>query len=237
MPTEFDRVLAEGAALLERLADLRPVAVGGTAVALHCDHRFSLDVDVVSPDLAARYKATIDRLESWEAWQTNRTNPPVLILGERHGVELGVRQQRRTVPLRVQRVSGLVIPTIREMLRIKAFLLSERRMARDFIDVAALTDRLHQAEATSALLTLNLIYPTSAPQSRVTQFAQACESPPFDIPEVDFRIYKGLRSPFNDWEYVREKCRVLGRLLLREEMAGRLPLRLDRPPPEREEDL
>ena len=70
----------------------------------------------------------------WEGWTTNRLNPPVLILGERHGIELGLRQQRRAVPLQVTDVDGLLVPTAPEMLRDEAFLTAERRATRDYVD-------------------------------------------------------------------------------------------------------
>ena len=119
---DFKRVLAEGRALQARLADLSPVAVGGTAAALHCGHRFSLDVDVVAAQLSSRFDEVAAQLAEWEGWRTNRLNPPVLILGEHGGVELGVRQLRRAVPLQTTRVSELLVATAAETLRIKAFL-------------------------------------------------------------------------------------------------------------------
>src|SRR5438874_1990244 len=134
---DFARVVEEGRALQQRFPELRLVAVGGTAAALHCHHRYSLDVDEVTPHLQARYEEIVESLERWPDWSTNRRNPPVLILGERHGVELGVRQQRRTVPLQTAEANGLIIPSLPEMLRVKAFLLSERRATRDYVDVAA----------------------------------------------------------------------------------------------------
>src|SRR5438445_7695153 len=110
----FARVIEEGRAVQERFPELQAVAVGGTAVALHCGHRFSLDVDVVTPRLREKYLEIAESLDRWEGWRTNRKNPPVLILGERHGVELGVRQQRREVPLQTTTVRGLIVPTIRQ---------------------------------------------------------------------------------------------------------------------------
>jgi len=38
---DFARVVEQGRALQQRLPDLRLVAVGGTAAALHCHHRYS----------------------------------------------------------------------------------------------------------------------------------------------------------------------------------------------------
>ena len=50
-------------------------------------------------------------LERWEGWKTNRSQKPVIILGERHAVQLGLRQMRRVVPLQVTQLHGLRVPT------------------------------------------------------------------------------------------------------------------------------
>jgi hypothetical protein len=220
---QFEHVIEEGCALQERLAELAPVAVGGTAAALHCQHRYSLDVDVVTPLLSSRFSEAAEQLERWDGWRTNRLNPPVLILGEHNGVDLGVRQLRRKTPLQTTRVRGLRIPTGGEMLRIKAFLLTERRATRDFIDVAALALHLGPAAATEAAALLNLVYGPRDPQTWVSAFAEACESEPLDRALVSLAAYKGLQPPLTDWSFVASQCRELGRTLLKRELDGKLP--------------
>ena len=219
---DFQRVLAEGRALQERLTELSPVAVGGTAAAIHCGHRYSLDVDVVTPQLNARFDQVKANLTAWEGWRTNRLNPPVLILGEHGGVELGVRQLRRSAPLQTTRVSGLLVPAAAEMLRVKAFLLTERRSTRDFVDVAALARHLGAEESLRAMLVFNLVYGERAPQTWASAFAESCEAEPADAANVSLAAYKGLRAPFTDWVFVSETCRKLGRALLKLELDGGL---------------
>src|SRR5437016_12931588 len=96
----FTQVIEEGRALQERFPEVDGVAVGGTAAALHCGHRFSLDVDIVTPRVETGYFEIAEALEKWKGWKTNRKNAPVLILGERIGVELALREQRRALPVR-----------------------------------------------------------------------------------------------------------------------------------------
>jgi len=224
---DFERVLEQGRAVQRRFPALGLVAVGGTAAALHCRHRFSLDVDSVTPRLQEQFAEVSAALEQWEGWRTNRLNPPVLILGERGGVELGLRQQRREVPLRTVEVAGLVVPTAKELLRIKAFLLAGRRVTRDWVDVAALGEHLGFAAALDALGWLNALYPEAGSQTMVTQFAEACESEPLDLAQTPLGSYKGLRPPFTDWAYVASACRRLGRELLKRELSDALPSSLD----------
>jgi hypothetical protein len=219
----FEAVLEAGRALQNRLADLAPVSVGDTAVALHCEHRISLDVDVVTPRLREHFDEVSENLERWEGWRTNRLNPPVLILGERGGIELGIRQLRRTIGLETTTVRGLLIPTAGEMLRVKAFLLTERRATRDFVDVAALVLRLGPAAALEAVEFLDLIYGQRSPQTWISAFAEACEGEPVDLPSVSLSTYKGLRAPLNDWPFVAGRCRNLGRSVLKRELSGVLP--------------
>ncbi len=223
---EFEHVLAQGRALQERLREFQPVVVGGTAVALHCGHRFSLDVDVVTPFLEPRFDEVHANLAQWEGWRTNRINRPVLILGERAGVELGVRQLRRAVPLQTTQHAGLCVATPGEMLRVKAFLLSQRRAARDFVDVAALTTHLGHTRAIEELSLLNLVYGPRTPQSWITLFAEACETGPTDRAAADLKNYRGLKPPFDDWAFVERTCTELGRALLKLELKDALPIAL-----------
>jgi hypothetical protein len=213
--------------LQERLASLSPVAVGGTAAALHCEHRVSLDVDFVTPHLSDRYEEVVSELETWQGWHTNRQTPRVLILGERAGIELGVRQQRRTVPLHTTRKEGLVVPTPAEMLRIKAFLLGERRAMRDYLDVAALKDLLGAERAVAALRYLNAVYAPAPALTWVSRFAESCEADPVDAIEVSLPQYRGVRAPYLDWTYVAAACRELGRALIKQELTESLPAAVD----------
>jgi hypothetical protein len=222
-PGPFEHVIEEGRALQERLAGLAPVAVGGTAAAVHCQHRYSLDVDLVTPLLSSRFAEVAAELERWEGWRTNRLNPPVLILGQHGGVELGVRQLRRAVPLQTTQVRGLRVPTAAEMLRIKAFLLTERGATRDFVDVAALALHLGAGAATDGVALLNLVYGARAPQTWISAFAEGCEREPVDLAAVSLTTYKGLRAPLTDWGFVAARCRELGRRVLKLELGGGLP--------------
>jgi hypothetical protein len=223
----FELVIEQGIALQRTFPELQPVAVGGTAAALHCQHRFSMDVDCVTPLLSQHYDQVAEALEHWEGWRTNRKTPPLLILGERGGVQLGLRQQRREAPLRTMTVQGLRVPTPAETLVIKAFLMQDRRATRDYLDVAALADLLGEESAARSLSYLNLVYPAGAAQTTLTRFAEASEADPADLVMVDLRSYKSLRAPFTDWSFVAEACRKLGHRVLKWELTGELPRTLD----------
>jgi hypothetical protein len=220
---DFDTVIRQGVELQQWFPSANLVAVGGTAAAIHCEHRFSLDVDCVTSDLQARYDEFSSHLDNWPGWKTNRKNPPVLILGERDHIELGLRQLRRTVPLRTVRLRNLVVPTLAETLRIKAFLLTQRRATRDYVDLSALLQKTGEAISLECLAYLNLVYPTKDNQTIVTRLAEACEATPIDFNAINLKNYKGLIKPFNEWDFVRETCRAVSRKLLKNELAECLP--------------
>ena len=110
------------------------VLVGGTAAALHAGHRRSLDGDHVLEDLRPRFEDVLATLEAAAGWQTARVQRPVTILGRLDGVMTGIRQLRRTRPLETELISGLRVPTLAEMARVKAWLLATRHTVRDYLD-------------------------------------------------------------------------------------------------------
>ena len=223
----FEHVIAEGVELQQQLPWLEMVAVGGSAAAIHARHRYSTDVDHVTMFLRDKFDVVESRLEEWEDWKTNRVNRPVLVLGERHGVELGVRQQRRTVPLELVERHGLIIPTASEALRIKAFLATQRQATRDFLDIAALVDHLGLEESVRSLSYLNQIYDGKGNQTAITRFAEVMEQPPTDLARVDLSSYRGIRPPYDAWEYVRRICQMASRQSLVLELERDLPSTLD----------
>lgn len=222
----FQRVVNQAVELQAQLPWLEMVVVGGTAAALHASHRFSTAADQVTALLRSRFQIVREKLDHWEGWKTNRLRPPVLILGERHEVELGIRQLRRTIDLQTTTVQGLLVPTPAETLRIKAFLCTERRMMRDYLDVAALADLLGEDGAKDALAPLNLLYEPRGNQTRLTAFAQTAFEVPPDFDPAVLASYKGLRAPYTDWNHVSGVCRTLGAAMAQRELEGRLPEQL-----------
>src|SRR6185437_6600612 len=128
-----------------RLQSLLPEAVlaGGTAAAPYAGHRFSFDHDHVMPNLRQRFDTVLAELEAAAGWETARVRRPALILVSLDGVQTDVRQLRRSRPLEttVMRVGehDVTVPTLPEVLRIKAYLSVTRNTTRDYLDLAALT--------------------------------------------------------------------------------------------------
>ena len=139
----LDRVLASAARLQQVVPDA--VLVGGSAAALHAGHRDSFDHDHVLADLVDRYEAVLEAVEATDGWATSvrASKPPFTIMGSLGGVEAGLRQLRRTRPLETFELElddggTVVAPTAAEALRVKAYLVVQRNVVRDHLDVVAL---------------------------------------------------------------------------------------------------
>lgn len=202
----------ESAAKLQRLVP-DAVLVGGSAAVLHAHHRISLDHDHVVADLRDRFDAVLDALETDEGWALNRLTPGKIVLGELDGIETGIRQMIRSTPLEVERAelpSGatLTVPTIEEALRIKAFLTVRRNQVRDYLDVAALADRMGTAHAARVLLGIDDYYADrrSGDEAVSSQVARQLADPrPKDVTTIEqLARYKCVSSRWATWKTVRE---------------------------------
>lgn len=171
--------------------------------ALHADHRSSLDGDHVLADLRDQFDDVLARLEAAAGWTTARVQRPVLILGTLDGVQTGIRQLRRSQPLETEVLSGLRVPTLAELARIKAWLLVTRHTARDYLDCVVLLERLGEEAALAALRTLDALYPQPSGASvRAELVERLAAAAPGDLARIDLATYKGLRAPWTRWEHV-----------------------------------
>jgi len=218
---DWERVLAAAAHLQAFVPEA--VLVGGTASAVHADHRFSYDDDHVVSDLSSRFEDVLRTLESQVGWKTNRLKPPVLILGNLDGVETGIRNLIRAAPLETETVETkfgpIVLPTLEEMARIKGWLIETRNATRDFIDFVALADKIEhlrgEATLTESLIEMDNLYPQENGHSVVLQLAkQLAEPKPYDLGDADLSIYRLLSDRWGDWSAVCEAAVRIGALLL-----------------------
>lgn len=197
------------------LQDVLPhaVLVGGSVAALYAGHRASYDHDHVMGDLKERYEEVRAAMASLPEWDesTRATKPPMTIMGGLGQVEAGVRQLRRSVPLETTSVllpdgRHLTVPTLQEALRVKAFLVVQRNQVRDYLDVAALSNRIGAERAAGILLDIGRFYPEQKDlATRVT--LQLAEPDPKDSRVVqELSGYKGLAPHWQDWDNVRRAC-------------------------------
>ena len=210
MSPSLDDVLAKAAELQALVPGA--VLVGGSAAALHAGHRESLDHDHVVVDLEQRFDSILENLEALGDWSTARAQPGKIILGELSGIETGVRQLLRRRPLETAKIQvqgmPLVVPTAAEILRIKGWLALSRNQTRDYLDVAALADRIGLDEAAALLRDIDDYYAdiNKRPEAVSTQLARQLADPRPRDAEVTEQLarYKALDPRWQDWSTVKE---------------------------------
>lgn len=208
------RVLESAGRLQELVPD--SILVGGSAAALYAGHRDSYDHGHVVRNLSDRFDAILDALESEDGWVTNRVTPGKIILGRLGDIETGVRQMIRRTPLETTHIdlpSGqtLTVPTDDETLRIKGFLVVRRNQTRDYLDVAALAERVGIESAASVLRGIDRYYTDQRGQGDgvATQvFRQLSDPRPKDSSTTrELKRYKNLDSRWHEWSTVVASCR------------------------------
>jgi hypothetical protein len=214
---ELVRVLESAARLQAVVPDA--VLVGGSAAALWASHRTSFAHDHVLADLNPRFDTVLEAIEATDGWVTNRVTPGKIILGELGDIESGVRQLIRSRPLEVSEVelpSGqkLRVPTPEETLRIKGYLIVRRNQVRDYLDVAALSDRYGIPSSGQVLARIDQYYTDQRgpdAQGVATQLARQLADPrPADQRTIrQLGSYKGLDARWTAWETVVDVCRAL----------------------------
>jgi len=211
------RVLESAARLQAVVPDA--VLVGGSAAALWASHRTSFDHDHALADLNSRFDTVLEAIETTEGWVTNRVTPGKVILGELGEIESGVRQLIRSKPLEVTEVklpSGqeLRVPTPEETLRIKGYLIVRRNQVRDYLDVAALSDRYGMPHSARVLAGIDQYYSDqrgAGAEGVATQLARQLADPrPADQRTIrQLGSYKDLDVRWTRWGTVTDVCRSL----------------------------
>jgi hypothetical protein len=220
-PPSLKDVLKKAAQLQELVPGA--VLVGGSAAALHAHHRQSFDHDHVVADLAERFDTILEHLEALGDWSMTRAQPGKIILGELGGIETGVRQLLRSRPLETtdMAVQGkpLVIPTAEEILRIKAWLALSRNQTRDYLDIAALADRLGLDDAAAVLADIDAYYAdvNTRPEAVATQLVKQLADPRPRDAEVTTQLasYKALDPRWHDWSTIKTVLADLAERMLR----------------------
>ena len=194
------------------------IAVGGTASALYAKHRISRDTDHLLMSLKENFDEILEKLNESSEWKLSRTKKPVLILGSINDVEVGFRQSRRTLPIETTEIKTaygkLVVPTLDELIGMKAFLAYSRNATRDYLDFAALSECVSEDEVLASLLKLDERYGELQTSSVSLEVAKSLtEVEPFDLEETDLSNYKALASDWQNWHKIEKNCRRFGVLL------------------------
>lgn len=213
---EWELVLSSAARLQRILPDA--VLVGGTASAIHAEHRFSRDADHVLTDLRQRFDEVLAQLESVAGWKTARVQRPVQILGSLDGIETGVRQLIRDEPLETAVMdcygARITVPTISEILRIKGVLILKRNATRDYLDFVALANHMGDESVARALQSFDRLYRQDSGESPLQQLqVQLANALPYDLEDTELSEYKNLDPRWHDWRMVKATCSRLATVI------------------------
>ena len=214
----LQEVLKSAARLQQLVPDA--VLVGGSAAALHAGHRESFDHDHVLVDLDQRDAQVLEAVEASEGWATSvrASRPPLTIMGSLDGVQAGLRNLRRTRPLETVSIdvapgTSVIVPTLEEMLRVKAYLVVQRNVVRDYLDVVAIADHMGIARAGEVLRGIDDYYDdlSQEPGSVRTSLALALVQPsPRDVDVIpELPRYRGLDPRWHEWSSVVAACATL----------------------------
>lgn len=215
----LDEVLHSSA----RLQDLVPdaVLVGGTAAAFYAGR--STDHDHVVADLSQRFDAVLEALESDPDWILNRATPGKIILDSLGDIETGVHQMIRRRSFEAQTVelpggTSLIVPTPAETLRIKAYLIVKRNQTRDYLDVAALSERFGTEWSAGVLAGIDDSYDATADDGTAVAsqlVSQLGEPRPKDQRTArQLSAYKNLAPRWHSWQSVVAQCQALADAML-----------------------
>jgi hypothetical protein len=196
------------------------IALGGTICALFTHHRSSTDIDFVLQDLAQRFDEIREHLSEVPGWKEKMVRGPFTILGILDGIRIGYRQLRRTAPIETQTletpVGPLVVPTIEELLRTKAFLCYDRNYTRDFVDFAELSCLLDTEKVVTVLSDLDERFKWEVQPTILVQVIKSLlVVEPRDLDD-SFHGYAQLRflePKLKSWEDVAARCREIGKQL------------------------
>lgn len=213
--SQWERTLAAGVIAQSLVGG---VAVGGTAAAIYAGHRLSMDTDHLLMDLRGHFDEVLDKLSESKEWKTARLQRPVLILGSINDCEVGFRQSLRTLPIETVKVEtrfgDLEIPTLDEMIGMKAFLLYKRNALRDYLDFAALAECTTDNEVLGSLMKLDERYGELQTHSLRLDVSRSLVNPePVDLEGTDISRYKSLSPEWYDWTRTSDICRKFGFML------------------------
>ena len=216
MQEQMKKVLEQAARLQQLVPDA--VMVGGSAAYIFAEHRYSLDHDHVVADLEERFDLILESLEREGDWITNRTVYGKIILGELGGIEAGIRQLIRKRALEFQKIQigeySLNVPTVEEIIRIKAYLIVKRNQMRDYLDFAALSDTIGTHSCAEILEHIDEYYSddsedlANGAKPTLTQLLKQLSDPwPKDFRNIEqLPNYKGTAGKWKNWDFITGTC-------------------------------
>jgi hypothetical protein len=107
----------------------------------------------------------------------------------------------------------VVVPTIGETLRIKAYFIVSRNQVRDYLDVVALAEKMGIEAAAGILVRIDDYYSDLNRYSKsiASELVDRLSDPnPKDSKSIDsLDTYKGLATKYQSWQYITDRSKEL----------------------------
>lgn len=109
----------------------------------------------------------------------------------------------------------VTVPTLAEILRIKAVLILKRNATRDYLDFVALADTMEATDVVAALMRFDDFYPQPNGESALQQLQTQLAKPlPYDLEATRLNEYKNLVPKWHDWSMVESVAAGIAVLIL-----------------------
>jgi hypothetical protein len=166
--------------------------------------------DAKAEEVRHRFAAALFDLERVAGWLPAPVGRMSIADGRFDGIETTIRERARSGPLETTVEVGpwgeVEVPTLAEVLRIKAWLVISRNAARDYRDTTAIAERLASEKAIFALATLDDLYPQSNGASALQQLVRQLAEP-LSFDEIGSSHL--VQAPWNECPYIVRRCRAL----------------------------
>jgi len=118
---------------------------------------------------------------------------------------------------------SLNVPTIEEITRIKAYLIVKRNQMRDYLDFAALSDKMGILQSAQVLENLDEYYSDDSNHEKpvLSQLLRQLSNPqPADYRSIDqLSNYKGTVQKWKDWDHIMIICKQTAQAVMEKSYA------------------
>lgn len=132
-----------------------------------------------------------------------------LNLNHFNGVDIGIRNFKRDMPLETEAVNGVKVPAKAEMCRIKGWLVITRNGVNEYADFVSFCDSMSPDEIIEALSKFDDCYPQpERSEKALFQLIRMLSDPkPYDLTD------ERRRNVPCSWEYVLERCQRIADIM------------------------
>jgi len=212
-PKNLDKVIDASIEVQKIIPNAIPT--GGTVAAFYAGHRMSYDVDHLMSNLVEEIEDIDLALSKIPGWKVNKKRNAI-ILGKIGSIEVGFRQMFRDKPIETVTIKtpkgDWIIPTLEEITRFKAILCCKRGGYRDYMDFAALAEKIgDDGKVVSILMEVANLHSNEG-DDIMLEMAKALSDP---NPEDMSKVGDSYKEVSKDWSWgkIKSICEKYGKLI------------------------